>query len=327
MNDSQVVYVGIDISKDTLSVDAGDLFKGDVPNTPKGRAGLVARLRKAARGAVLHLCFESTGPYGAPLFEACCKAGIRASLLNPAKVRHFAKAMSRSAKTDPIDASVIRHFAQTRKPAPSHAPGANERRIRQLVLARDALTKNVVQLSGTLDSLTDAGAKKHAEKAIRMSKGEIRLLDRQIAETVKGDERLEGLTGTLAGIDGVGALTAAKVVALVPELGTLGRRGSAALAGVAPFKRESGEYKGKAFIHGGRASLRQALFMPAMVAIRCNTVLKAAYEKLVKAGKPHKVALTAVIRKLFAHMDSLAAKWLAEHSAVTGVPAQALSAT
>jgi len=124
-----------------------------------------------------------------------------------------------------------------------------------------------------------------------MSKGEIRLLDRQIAETVKGDERLEGLTGTLAGIDGVGALTAAKVVALAPELGTLGRRGSAALAGVAPFKRESGKYKGKAFIHGGRASLRQALFMPAMVEIRYNTVLKTAYEKLVKAGKPHKVAL------------------------------------
>jgi transposase len=314
MNDSQVVYVGIDVSKESLSVDAGELFKGDVPNTEKGLKGLIKTLRKAAPGGnALHFCFESTGPYGWNLFNACCKAGIPASQLNPAKIRHYAKAMSESAKTDPIDARVIRLFAEAKKPDPAHVPGDGERAMRQLVLARGALTKSAVQLAGTMDSLTDAVARKSVIKAARAVRTEIKRIDCAIAKAVKQDGRLTGLVGELAGIDGVGVLTASKIVALVPELGTLGRRDSAALAGLAPFKRDSGKFKGKSFINGGRPSVRQALFMPATVAIKHNQVLKAVYEKLRKAGKPYKVALTAVMRKLFAHMDGVAAKWLAEH--------------
>jgi transposase len=314
MNDSPVVYVGIDVSKESLSVDAGGFFRGDVPNTEKGLKGLIKTLRKAAPGgSALHFCFESTGPYGWCLFNACCKAGIPASQLNPAKIRHYAKAMSESAKTDPIDARVIRLFAEARKPAAAHVPEDSERAVRQLVLARSALTKSAVQLAGTMDSLTDAEARKSVVKVARAVRAEIRLVDGAIAKAVKQDGRLAGLVGELAGIDGVGVLTAAKIVALVPELGTLGRRASAALAGLAPFKRDSGKYRGKTFISGGRASVRQALFMPATVAIKHNQVLKASYEKLRKTGKPYKVALTAIMRKLFAHMDSVAAKWLAEH--------------
>ena len=113
MNDRQVVYVGIDVSKDSLSVDAGALFKGDVPNTPAGIRSLVRKIRKrAGDGCVPHFCFESTGPYSESLFIECCGAGAAASVLNPVKVRRYAEAMSESAKTDPIDARVIRLFGK-----------------------------------------------------------------------------------------------------------------------------------------------------------------------------------------------------------------------
>jgi transposase len=315
MNDRQVVYVGIDVSKDSLSVDAGALFKGDVPNTPAGIRSLVRKIRKrAGDGCVPHFCFESTGPYSESLFIECCGAGAAASVMNPAKVRRYAQAMSESAKTDPIDARVIRLFAEARKPDPTPPPSASEIALRKLVLARDALTKCVVQLSGTLEGTSgDAGSV--LRSSVVQLRGKIKKLDRLIAEALKGDARLSGLADALTGIAGVGVLSAAKVVALVPELGTLGRRRSAAIAGLAPFTRDSGRYKGKTFISGGRAEVRRALFMPATVAIKHNPVLKAAYQNLRKSGKAYKVAITAIMRRLFAHMDAVAAKWLRETAA------------
>jgi len=154
----------------------------------------------------------------------------------------------------------------------------------------------------------------------------IKTLDRLIAEALKGDARLSGLAGALTEIAGVGVLTAAKVVALVPELGTLGRRRSAAIAGLAPFTRDSGRCKGKTFISGGRAEVRRALFMPATVAIKHNPVLKAVYQNLMKEGKAYKVAITAIMRRLFAHMEAVAAKWLRETAAAaSSTPSTALS--
>jgi len=316
MNDRQVVYVGIDVSKDSLSVDAGALFKGDVPNTPAGIRSLVRKIRKrAGDGGVPHFCFESTGPYSESLFIECCGAGAAASVLNPVKVRRYAEAMSESAKTDPIDARVIRLFAEAKKPEPTPPPSASEISLRKLVLARDALTKCVVQLSGTMEGASGGDAGSVLKSTVVQLRGKIKKLDRLIAEALKGDARLAGLADALTGIAGVGVLSAAKIVALVPELGTLGRRRSAAIAGLAPFTRDSGRYKGKTFISGGRAEVRRALFMPATVAIKHNPVLKAAYQNLRKSGKAYKVAITAIMRRLFAHMDAVAAKWLRETAA------------
>lgn len=320
MESRQVVYVGVDVSKETLSVDADRLFKGDLPNTEKGFRKLIGALRKAAPCGILHVVFESTGPYGSRLFSALCREGVLASQLNPAKVRHFARAMSQTAKTDRIDARVIRLFAEAKRPEPDRAPSEGECGIRQLVLARNALMKSLVQLTGTLESLTDTEAAAYVKKLARTARDEIRRIEKAIAATAKKEARLAGLVGELAKIEGVGGLTAATVVSLVPELGTLGRRNAAALAGLAPFTRASGKWKGRAFVSGGRDSLRRALFMPATVASRCNPVLKSVYERLRKAGKPYKVAITAVMRKLFAHMDCVAAKWIAEHGAPEVVP-------
>jgi transposase len=326
MSDRQVVYVGIDVSKDSLSVDAGALFKGDVPNTPASIRGLIRKIgKKAGDGSVPHFCFESTGPYSESLFLECCGAGAAASVLNPAKVRHYAQAMSESAKTDPIDARVIRLFAEARNPEPTPAPSAAAVTLRKLVLARDALTKSVVQLSGTMEGASSGDAGSVLRSSVVLLRKKIKSLDRLIAEALKGDARLAGLAGALTEIAGVGILTAAKVVALVPELGTLGRRRSAAIAGLAPFTRDSGRCKGKTFISGGRAEVRRALFMPATVAIKHNPVLKAVYQNLMKAGKAYKVAITAIMRRLFAHMETVASKWLREYASATAAgPAPAL---
>ena len=318
--------MGIDVSKDSLSVDAGALFKGDVPNTPARIRGLIRKIgKKAGDGSVPHFCFESTGPYSESLFLECCGAGAAASVLNPAKVRHYAHAMSESAKTDPIDARVIRLFAEARSPEPTPPPSAAAVTLRKLVLARDALTKSVVQLSGTLESAPGGDAGSVLRSSIAALRKKIKALDRLIAEALKGDERLAGLTGALTEIAGIGILSAAKVVALVPELGTLGRRRSAAIAGLAPFTRDSGRCKGKTFISGGRAEVRRALFMPATVAIKHNATLKAAYQSLRNAGKAYKVAITAIMRRLFAYMDAVAAKWLRETAAAaSAAPSTAL---
>lgn len=311
MKERLVAYVGVDVSKDTLSIDAGTTFTGTVANTAQAIRGLLRKVAKRIGGEhSLLVCFESTGPYGEQLFLECCEAGVPACVLNPAQVRQYAKAMSESAKTDPIDARVIRLFAECRRPKPTPPPSRAAVSLRKLVLVRNALMKSIVQLSGTLDSVATDEAGKVLAKAVADLRKRVKELDAKIAEAVAGDERLSGLVGALSEIEGVGVLTAATVVALVPEIGTLGRRRSAAIAGLAPFTRDSGRFKGKTFVSGGRAEVRRSLFMPATVAIRFNSVPKAAYAALRKNGKPYKVALTAVMRRLFAHMDATAAKWL-----------------
>ena len=322
MKDTQVVYIGVDVSKETLTINAGTLFIGDILNSPEKIAATLKKIAKAAGAqALLHVCLEATGPYGSALFDECCKAGIRASILNPAKVRHYAQAISETAKTDPIDARVIKLFAETKQPLPTLPPNKTQTALRKLVLIHEALTKSKVQLSGTLESFKNDAAGKPLRQVIADLKKKIKAVDRQILEVVKEDDKLCGLVDALAEIKGVGKLTAAKTLALTPELGTLGRRQAGAISGLAPYTRDSGKFKGKTFISGGRAEIRRALFMPATVARRFNPVLKEAYEKLMKIGKPYKVAMTAIMRKLFCHMDAVAAKWLAEYNAT--LPAKA----
>jgi transposase len=303
-------------------VDAGDAYRGEIPNAAGDIRKLLAVLRrKAAEGTVPHICFEPTGPYENALFTECARAGIPAGVLNPAQVRHHAKAMPESAKTDPVDARVIRLSAGARRPAPSRVPAPEERSLRQPVTLRDTLVENTVRPGGVLDSMTESGPGKTAARLIKANRREIKKLEERIVAAVNADAHTAGLSEALEGIDGTGALTAAKIIALAPEIGTLGRRGAASLAGLAPFNRDSGKHKGKAFVCGGRASVRRALYMPAVVAIRYNPVLKAFHGRLVDEGKPFKVSITAVMRKLFIHIDSVARKWLAGHAGADGAGA------
>jgi len=231
--------------------------------------------------------------------------GVAYSVLNPWKVACFAKSVA-NAKTDRIDASVIRRFAETRRPKPTPPRGKTAALLGELVLSRDAIMKNIVALRSLIETVKSPAAAKPMRKAIARDEKTVAEYDRLVAEALKADAGIDGLAKALGEVKGVGALTAAKIVAWMPEIGTLGRRGAAALAGLAPRTRESGQWKGRSFIGGGRKGVRDALFMPATVAIRFDPEMRRLHAGLMAKGKPYKVALTAVMRKMICHLDAVA---------------------
>lgn len=320
MNNEAIVYIGVDVSKDSLSINAEKLFVGDISNTPAEIKKTLKKLRKQTKNnTILHVCYESTGIYGDNLFKTCMELEIRVSVLNPTKVRHYAKSMSDTAKTDPIDARLIRLYSETKKPLPNNPINDACVELRKFIVSREALTKSVIALSGTLESVKGSEGSKTIKHAIVLLKKEIKTIDNQIKALIKSDEVLNGIATTLCRIKCVGILTAAKIIAYVPEIGNLGKRKVGAVTGLAPHNKDSGKIKGKVHITGGRAEARKALYMPALSGIKYNLVLKALYMKKTGEGKPPKVALVAVMHKLVIHMDSEVAKWRREHDFYTAL--------
>jgi len=315
MRNTEVVYIGIDVSKETLDMDAGDFGIMKIKNTPaEVRKALTAIARKA-QGKPLHACFESTGSYHGTLASECPVMGIAYSILNPYKVMCFAKSVAH-AKTDAIDASVIRRYAQVRRPAPTPPPRKALVNLDEHLLARESIMKGTVALRCVLATLKTPAAGKPLKRVIASNERKIAEYDRLIAEAVKADAGVAGLADALATVKGVGGLTAAKLVAWMPELGTLGRRKAAALAGLAPHTRESGKWKGKSRTGGGRRHVRTALYMCATSAICANPQMKAFYERLVARGVIKMVALTATIRRLLCHLESVAKNYYAQRKDV-----------
>jgi Transposase and inactivated derivatives len=311
MKGTGVVYIGIDVSKDTLDIDAGESTGTmKIGNAPAEiRKALKAAARKA--GGTPHACFESTGQYHAALAEECRKAGVAYSILNPYKVACFAKSVAH-AKTDAIDAAVIRRYAEVRRPEPTPPPGKASSGLDALLVMREAVVKANVALCAVLGTVRCAAARKPMERAIACNKKQVAEYDRLVAEAVEADAELAGLVGALRAVKGVGTLTAAKVAAWMPEIGTLGRRRVAALAGLAPRTRESGKWKGQSRIGGGRKEVRDALFMPATSARRHDPHMRDAYKLLIARGKPQKVAQAAAMRMLLCRLESVAREYRAK---------------
>jgi len=305
MKETAVVYIGIDVSKDALDIDAGIPGVTRIGNTPAEiRKALKAAARRVPPGKALHACFESTGRYHATLVAECQRAGVRHSVLNPRKVACFAKSVAH-AKTDAVDACLIRRYAEARIPEPAPPPDKAAAKLGTLLALREAIVKANVALKAALGTAGGAAAKP-VRKAVACNEGQIAEYGRLIAEAVRADAETAGLVDALCAVKGVGELTAAKVAAWMPEIGTLGRRRAAALAGLAPHTRESGKWKGRSRIGGGRKGVRDALFMPATVA-RCHDPhMRRAYEGLIARGKPYKVALSAVMRMLLCRLESVA---------------------
>ena len=311
-------YVGVDVSKDELQFDAGDLFRGIVPNTSEDVAKQLKALR---RKASIHVCCEATGPYDRVLVKACAKLKIPASRLNPARVKDYRKSQGILAKTDKEDARVIRLFAENKPPAPLPKPDPAREKFRQIHLLRDALVKNRTALSNMAPTLD-------LPEPRRWLKAEIAKLDLRVerleAELEKAADEagpaFAGLVAALDGIKGVGPLTACKLAVFCPELGTLTRRRAASLAGLAPYPDESGDRDGPRHIQGGRKPLRDALYMAAQSAAFHNDVLMKVYQRLMAAGKHHNVAITAVMRKLFLYANHVAAAYLHPPAAPSSSP-------
>jgi transposase len=255
--------------------------------------------------SAIHVVCEATGPYHKALVAALHDAGLAVSVVNPRLPRDFARARGQLAKTDRIDALVLADYARTMQPAPTPKPDAQMTLLDDLVTRRAQLAEDRAREKTRLQQTTNAEALASLKLHLRHLDGQIEKLLARIAEVVESSPALRAKVARLVAVRGVGTLTASALLAALPELGTLSRNEVTALAGLAPFNRDSGAYRGTRSIRGGRSAVRLALYMAAFSASRHNPILKAVYQRLRAAGKAHKLALTAVMRKLLIHLNSL----------------------
>ena len=297
------VIVGIDVSKDKLDVairPSGERFV--VKRTEAGLEELKNRLGEL-RVAVVGL--EATGGYETVVAASLSAAGLPVVVVNPAQVRAFANALGKRAKTDPIDADVIAHFVEATKPKARPLPDEATRQLSDLVGRRSQIVAMIVAEQQRKNHRPNKRMLASIERLLAALQRELSDLDGQIREAIKASPVWREKDELLESVSGVGPAISGRLLAGLPELGALDRRQIAALAGLAPWTRQSGRWKGKSFIGGGRADVRSALFMGALVAVRHNRTLKAFYQRLLAAGKEKMVALVAVARKLLTILNAM----------------------
>lgn len=297
------ITVGIDVSKDRLDVSVqpgGQAFA--VARDGKGLEELVERLAAVSPTLV---ALEATGGFETVVAAALAGAKLPVVVVNPAQIRAFARALGQRAKTDPIDASVIARFAEATKPEPRPLPDEATRLLADLVARR----RQIIEMIGAERSremrVTVPHLKKSIVRLVKALEKELSSLDGDIDDMVRGSPAWRDKEDLLASVPGVGPVIARTLIAELPELGQLSRRRIAALVGLAPFTRQSGQWRGKSFIAGGRTAVRTVLFMGAMVAKKHNPVLRAFFDRLVRAGKPKMLALIAVARKLLTILNAV----------------------
>lgn len=297
------IFVGIDVSKDRLDVHvrpSGEAYV--VARDGKGLEGLVERLRSLAPALV---AVEATGGFETIVAAAVAGAGLPLAVVNPAQVRHFAQAVGKRAKTDPIDAAVIARFAEAVKPEPRALPDAAARLLAELVGRRRQIIEMLVAERQRAKRADAVRVRKSLARHIAALEKELPVIDQDIDTMVRGSPVWREKEDLLISFPGVANTIARTVLAELPELGRLHRRQVASLVGFAPFTRQSGRWKGKSMIGGGRPAARTALFMAALSASRCNPVLRAFYQHLLAAGKPKMVALIAVARKILTILNAM----------------------
>ena len=297
------IVVGIDVSKDRLDVEVrptGEVFV--VARDAEGLDSLIARLVPLAPAAI---AVEATGGYETVVAASLAAAGLAVVVVNPAQIRAFAQALGRRAKTDPIDAGVIAHFVEATKPAIRPLPDAQTRLLADLVARRRQIIAMIGAERQRQKRLPNKRLQKSIARLLAALQKELSSLESDIDETVRGSPAWRAKEDLLASVPGIGKVIARTLIAELPELGSLDRRQVAALVGLAPWTRQSGQWKGKSFIGGGRADVRTALFLGAMVAARHNPELKAFRDRLVAAGKPKLVALVATARKLLTILNAI----------------------
>jgi len=298
-----MLTVGIDVSKDHLDVavhPSGEAFT--VERNAAGLDQLIVRLRELRPGIVT---LEATGGFETVAAAALAAAGLPLVVVNPAQIRAFARALGQRAKTDPIDAAVIARFAAATNPEVRPLPDEATRLLSDLVARRRQIVEMMAAEGQRERRLNNMRLKKSIARLRKTLEKELAELDDEINQSVRGSPAWREKEDLLASVPGIGPVIARTMIAELPELGTLNGKQIAALAGLAPFTRQSGQWRGKSFIGGGRTAVRTALFMGAMVARRHNPVLRAFFERLVAAGKPKMVALIAVARKLLVILNAI----------------------
>jgi len=294
--------VGIDVSKDRLDVHV--LPSEEAWAVSRDGEGLAELCRRLA-GLSGVVALEATGGYESIVAASLSSAGLPLVVVNPAQVRAFARALGQRAKTDPIDARVIARFAEATKPMVRPLPDQATRMLADLLARRRQIVEMIASESQRLRRMEMARVRKSIERLLVALKRELGDVDHDIDDTVRGSPVWREKEDLLASVPGVGPIIARTMVADLPELGTLGRKQIGALAGLAPFVRQSGKWKGQAHIGGGRPTVRTALFIGAQVAKRYNPVLRAFYERLIATGKSKMVATIAVAHKLLTILNAI----------------------
>jgi transposase len=294
--------IGVDISKPTL--DAFRLRTREHRQFPNDRAGCAALIRWIGASAA-RVVFEPTGPYHR-LFEASLvAAGVEAVKVNPRSSRRFAEATGALAKTDRIDAAILARMGAVLDLEGRPAKTETLHDLRELGVARQALVKDRIAATNREQIAVNPMIRRQLRARLKQIGAQLKEIDAAIASLVDADPGLSRRRDVLASIPGIGTVTAMAILIEMPELGTLDNKQAASLAGLAPMTRQSGTWSGRARIRGGRRSLRTALYMPALVALRFNPDLKKKYQALKDAGKPSKVAITAIMRKLLVLANAL----------------------
>jgi transposase len=302
MNQSSSVYIGIDVSGSALDIaihDTTEHFRVD--NEPVAIEQLVQRLIALSPTLIV---MEATGKLELAVLRALCEAGLPAVAVNPRQVRDFARATGSRAKTDRIDAFAIAHFAAVLKPVVRPLTDVQTEQLQALLLRRAQLIDMLVAEKARLER-AHAAARDSLNEHIKWLKQQIKLADNNIDSFLRSSPAWRQKEDLLRSVPGIGPGAAATLIAFMPQLGSLNRREIAALTGVAPFNSDSGRHIGKRRIQGGRAVVRRALYMACVPALRFNPTIRAFYDRLRKAGKPFKVAITACIRKLVVTLNAM----------------------
>lgn len=296
------MYVGIDVAKGMLDVAVAPTGEGwRTANTPEAIGELVVQL--TARHPTL-IVLEATGGFEAPLAAQLAAAALPVAIVNPRHVRAFAKSLGRLAKTDRLDAQVLARFAEAVRPQPRALPDEAAQRLRALCARRCQVVEMLTAEQNRL-LRADAAVRPSLEAHIHWLRQQLSDLDRDLRSAVRESPLWRQKDALLQSAGGVGRVLSATLLAALPELGMLNRKQIAALVGVAPLNRDSGTFRGKRSTWGGRAQVRRPLYMAALVATRCNPTLRTFYARLLAAGKPKKVALTACMRKLLVILNAM----------------------
>lgn len=300
------MFVGIDVAKAELVVAVRPTgAQWTVANDEPGRRTLVERLR-AAPPQVLVL--EATGGYEVPAVAALVAAGLPVVVVNPRQVRDFARSIGQLAKTDRLDAAVLALFAERVQPPVRALPDAATQALDALMARRHQLVEMLVAEQNRLGMARGRGNQPitmSLKQTIAFLARQLAATDREIGTMIRESPVWRERDDVLQSVPGIGPVVARTLLAALPELGTLNRRAIAKLVGVAPLNRDSGTWRGRRTIHGGRASVRAAVYMAALVASRHNAVLRAFYHRLLAAGKPKKLALVACMRKLLTILNTM----------------------
>jgi transposase len=300
----RATYVGIDVSKATLDVAILPTREHlVVANDEAGIDELLDKLAEVSDAALVVL--EASGGFERPAVASLAASGVALFVVNPRQARDFAKATGKLAKTDRIDAFVLAHFAQAIRPTPRAIPDQEAREFQEILARRRQIVRMTTAEKNRLGATSSKAVRERIQAHVRWLEKELSRTDGDLDETIEKSPTLKENEALLKSVPGVGPVLCRTLLAELPELGSLSPRELSALVGVAPLNRDSGTLRGRRTVWGGRARVRETLYMGALIASRFNPSIKEFYERLVEAGKPKKVALVACMRKLLTILNAL----------------------